>query len=409
MLDLLYISALNIRRNTRRSTLTVLSIAVGCAALSCFGAFISFSFEGLRETTIYTQLGHMQVYREGYWKHHVSEPAKVMIQDAGTLEANLTVIEGVSSVAPRLTFSGIGGTGRSTATMSVIGVDPVRETEFADFEIVVQGRSLLPGDINAGVIGSELAAGLDVAVGDWITLMTTTLQGMINAVDFQVIGVARTGSTEYDSVFVKVPLRLAQSVLDTDAVERMVLLLDDTEALKEVAPQIEAAITALPEPYESRQWDELAGFYSSVVSLYSGLFRILAGIVAVVVLFSVANTMTMAVFERTGETGALRAMGATQGTVLLMFLAEGLLTGILGGGTGILLSLGISQIIETLGGIEMPPPPSMSQGYQAFFPMRLDNLTLAFTVSVVAALLSSVLPAWTASRTKIVEALQKPC
>ncbi|MCY3983828.1 MAG: ABC transporter permease [Roseovarius sp.] len=406
MLDMLYLSALNIRRNNRRSILTVLSIAVGCAALACFGAFISFSFEGLREITIHTQLGHMQIYRKGYWERHMSDPENAMIESVSDLDDALSGIEGVSSVAPRLTFSGIGGAGRNTATMFVMGIDPEREIEFADFEIVTDGRPLMPGDIDAGVIGSELATGLDVSVGDWVTLLASTLDGMINAVDFKVVGITRTGNTKYDSVFVKIPLGLAQSVLDTDSVERMVLLLHDTDSLEEMAPIIEEAAANLPERYETRQWKELAGFYSSVVSLYSGLFQILSGIVAVVVLFSVANTMTMAVFERTGETGALRAIGASQGVVMTMFLTEGFLTGILGGGAGVILSLGVSHAVEILGGIAMPPPPSMSQGYQAYFPMHLDNLALAFLVSVVASLASSVLPAWTASRTNIVEALQ---
>lgn len=59
MFELLYLSALNTLRNVRRSIITVMSIAIGCAALCCFGAFINFTFEGLRETTIRTQLGHL--------------------------------------------------------------------------------------------------------------------------------------------------------------------------------------------------------------------------------------------------------------------------------------------------------------------------------------------------------------
>ena len=87
MLIFLYIAALNILRNGRRSAITILSIAVGCCALTCFGAFISFTFEGLRETTIRTQLGHMQIYAEGYWEKHVSDPAAVMIHDVAALGA----------------------------------------------------------------------------------------------------------------------------------------------------------------------------------------------------------------------------------------------------------------------------------------------------------------------------------
>ena len=119
MLDLLYLAVLNTLRNGRRSIITILSIAVGCAALASFGAFINFTFEGLRETTIRTQLGHMQIYADGYWDNRVSDPGSVMITDVAPLEAMLEDIDGVSSVTHRVTFSGIGGVGQAAVNMSV--------------------------------------------------------------------------------------------------------------------------------------------------------------------------------------------------------------------------------------------------------------------------------------------------
>jgi putative ABC transport system permease protein len=409
MLDLLYLAALNTLRNARRSAITVLSIAVGCAALASFGAFINFTFEGLRETTIRTQLGHMQIYADGYWANHVADPGSVLIHNAAELETALEKIDGISSVTHRLSFSGIGGVGNATVNMSVIGVDPARESEFADFEIVVSGRNLLPGDTETGVVGQELARGIGAKIGDWVTVMTTSLSGVINAVDFQIVGIVRTGSVEYDQVFVKVPIGLTQRALETDAVERVVVMLAETDTLPDLRPQIEHAIAALSEPYEVRQWDELAGFYEAVVALYSGLFKIFTGIVAVVVMFSVANTMTMAVFERMSETGALRAIGAYQSTMVSMFLYEGLFIGLLGGLAGVILALAVAFGVDLVGGISMPPPPSMSQGYQAYFLMTPLVLARAFAIAVAAALVSSIYPAWVASRANIVEALQKPC
>ena len=159
--------------------------------------------------------------------------------------------------------------------MSVTGVDPLREMDFADFEMVVKGRNLLPGDTQTGVIGDELAKELGADIGDWVTVMTTSLDGMLNAVDFEIIGIVRTGSTEYDGVFAKVPSELVQRVMDTTAVERVVVMLDNTADLSVRRPEIEAAIAALPEAYETRQWNGSLSFYEAVVSLYTGLFTYL--------------------------------------------------------------------------------------------------------------------------------------
>ena len=407
MLDLVSLSMRNILRNARRSAITVFSIVVGFAAMACFGGFIEFSFEGLRENTIRTRLGHLQIYAQGYSERRVSDPESVLIDDPEQVIERITELPGVAAVTSRLSFSGLGSTGNATVNVSVVGVEPEREEEFSDFEILVDGRPLDAGDPEAGLIGEALRKGLGAEVGDWVTVLTSSFDGVINAIDFRVAGVVRTGSEEYDSVFVKVPIELAQRAKETGQVERIVVLLEHTEDLPLVRPRIEEALSKLGRQFEIRRWDELAGFYDAVVALYTGIFTVFAGIVGVVVMFSVTNTMTMAVFERTGEIGALRAIGARRSTVVAMFLTEGVGIGLLGAGLGVAASWLIAGAVQVAGGIPMPPPPGMSQGFQAFF--KLDGAVLldAFAVTVAATLVSSVYPAWAASRVRIVEALQR--
>ena len=407
MLDLVSLSARNIFRNGRRTAITVFSIVVGFAAMACFGGFIEFSFEGLRENTIRTQLGHLQIYAHGYWERRVSDLESVLIDEPGEVMERVAELPGVAAVTPRLSFSGLGSTGNATVNVSVVGVDPKGEEEFSDFEVLVAGRPLEPGDSEAGLIGEELRNGLGAEIGDWVTVLTSSFDGVINAIDFQVAGVVRTGSKEYDSVFAKVPIALAQRARETAQVERIVVLLDNTEDLPRIQPRIEEILSELGPEFETRRWDELAGFYDAVVALYTGIFTVFAGIVGVVVMFSVANTMTMAVFERTGEIGALRAIGARRSTLVAMFLTEGVGVGLLGAGLGVAASWLIAGAVEMAGGIAMPPPPGMSQGFQAYFNLTGGVLLDAFAVTVAATLVSSVYPAFAASRIRIVEALQQ--
>ena len=407
MLDLVSLSVRNIFRNGRRSAITVFSIVVGFTAMACFGGFIEFSFEGLRENTIRTQLGHLQIYAHGYGERRVSDPESVLIADPEDAMDRIAELPGVAAVTPRLSFSALGSTGNATVNVSVVGVNPRGEEEFADFETLVEGRPLEPGEPDAGLIGEELRNGLGAEIGDWVTVLTSSYDGVINAIDFQVVGVVRTGSREYDSVFVKVPIELAQRAKETEAVERIVVLLDDTDALPLLQPRIEEILSGSDEKFETRRWDELAGFYAAVVSLYTGIFTVFAGIVGVVVMFSVANTMTMAVFERTGEIGALRAIGARRSTLVAMFLTEGIGVGLLGAGLGVAASWLIAGAVEMAGGIAMPPPPGMSQGFQAYFSLTGEVLRNAFAVTAAATLVSSVYPAFAAARIRIVEALQQ--
>ena len=407
MLDLVSLSVRNIFRNARRTAITVFSIVVGFAALACFGGFIEFSFEGLRENTIRTQLGHLQIYARGYWERRVSDPESVLISEPEEVMERIAELPGVAAVTPRLSVSGLASTGRATVNVSVVGVDPNGEEAFSDFETLVAGRALESGDPEAGLIGEELRKGLGAEIGDWVTVLTSSFDGVVNAVDFRVAGVVRTGSKEYDSVFVKVPIELAQRAKETGEVERIVVLLDETDDLAELQPRIEAILSGFDRGFETRRWDELAGFYDAVVALYTGIFTVFAGIVGVVVMFSVANTMTMAVFERTGEIGALRAIGAPRSTLIAMFLAEGAGVGLLGAGLGVAASWLIAGAVQMAGGIAMPPPPGMSQGFQAYFNLTGEVLRNAFAVTVAATLVSAVYPAFAASRIRIVEALQQ--
>ncbi|MBF2760179.1 MAG: ABC transporter permease [Ectothiorhodospiraceae bacterium AqS1] len=406
MIDLTKLAFRNTLRNTRRTIFTLISITIGCAAMIVFAGFIAFTFEGLRETTIRTELGHFQIFQEGYFERRISDPASVLIDKVDSIEQSIAEIDGVNTVTSRLTFAGIGGVGNATLNMQIIGVDPDRETEFSDFEIVLDGRNLRPGDSDVGVIGESLRAGLGAEIGDWVTILTTSIDGVFNAVDFQIVGVVRTGSSAYDAVFVKLPIGIAKQALGTNAVEKIVVLLDDTDAVEGVSPLIDEALSGDERAFVVKRWDELAEFYASVVRLYSGFFRVFTMIVVIVVVFSVINTMSMSVLERVSEISALRAMGASKKTILALILIEGTILGCIGAALGTAVAFGISAGIDELGGLAMPPPPAMSQGYQAFLSIHSEDVLVAVAVSLASALLSSVLPAINAQKISIVEGLR---
>ena len=405
MLDLLWMALLNIFRNRRRTVLTLASMMIGVVALSHFGGFIEYSFLGLRESIIRSETGHFQIRVEGYRQHHVAEPERYMIEDPGALLKALRDVPELETAVPRLRFSGLASTGQHSLNVRVIGIDVRRGQSFADFETILEGRPLRRRDQNAGLLGGELAQGLNAGVGDWVTVLASTLDGTINALDFEVVGIVTTGSKAFDEVYVKVPLAFAQTIRDTDKVEEVLVLLDTDEEQTDVAV-VADVLAGSTEGFEITLWSDEATYYHRVVSLYNGLFRVFSVIMAVVVMFSVANTVTMSVFERTSEVGALRAIGATRGHILAMFLAEGFLLGLLGMALGIVVSLVGAEIIAALGGIPMPPPPGRSTGFQAQILLTPTGLMLSGGLAFAAAVLSSISPALSASRLNIVEAIE---
>ncbi|KOR31062.1 hypothetical protein TI04_02845 [Achromatium sp. WMS2] len=395
----------NVLRNKRRTLITILAIVSGVTGIVIFGGFIEFAFQGLRESTIRTQLGHVQIARAGFAEHGVADPAKYMIEQPDKVEAVLAQSQYVSSLTQRLSFSGLISTGNRTVICKVQGVLPEREEDFSSFETILDGEQLDATMQDGGVIGAGLAAALDAKIGDYLTVLTNTLDGVINAVEFRVVGIAQTGAQDYDNVFVKLPLPLVQRALNTQSVEKILVMLDDTEHLPDFLAQLPNAFSKIEIPLEFKRWDELADFYHKVVKLYLGLFGVIKVIIGVIVLFSIVNTMTMSVFERTREIGTLRAIGTNRSRITQIFLAEGFILGIIGASLGIMSGIAVAMMINVSGGIPIPPPPGMSRGYQSMILIVPDVLITSFILTVAVATLSSLWPAWKASQIKVVEAL----
>lgn len=397
------LAARNLLRNKRRTMITMLSIIVASTAIIVFGGFIRFSFEGLRESTIRTQLGHFQIAKRGYFDQGAGLSNDFLIENPENLEIKLRAVPHVQSVTRRLAGSGLISTGERTLSAKLVGVMPEREEEFSAFETVTRGQQLDKNTPDGCVIGTGLAKGLNILPDSTITILSTTLQGVVNAVDCNIVGIVRTSSKEYDNVYVKLPLPLLQRLLDTKKIEKLLLLADDTALMSDITQQLPSII---PSEYEVKTWIELAEFYKGVVNLYTSIFQITSIILGFVVLLSIANTMSMTVFERFREIGTLRAIGETRSGVLHLFMTEGVVIGLVGGFLGVAVGIGVAMFINLQGGISVPPPPGMSSGYTAFIALDTKAASYAFATSFIAATLSSFYPAYLASKLDIINALQ---
>jgi len=394
----------NIFRNKRRTAITFLSIIAASAAIIVFGGFIAFSFEGLRETTIRTQLGHLQIAKKGYFDQGAGLSERFLISDPASIERDIRKSSLVNTTTWRLTGSGLISAGETSLSARLVGVMPEREDDFAAFETVIAGMQLDRDTPDGCVIGAGLAKGLNVSENANLTILSTTLDGMVNALDCSVVGIVRTASKDYDNVYVKVPLSLLQRLFNTTKVEKILVLAKDTNQMPLIQSLVEQTMANHPD-LEYKSWFDLADFYRGVVNLYTSIFKLTSIVLGAVVFLSIANTMSMSAFERFREIGALRAIGQTRAGIVKMFICEGALIGLIGGllglSVGALLAWGINQT----GGIAVPAPPGMSSGYTALIKLSPEAFLYAFVTALMASTLSSFYPAWLASRIDIIKAL----
>jgi putative ABC transport system permease protein len=114
--------------------------------------------------------------------------------------------------------------------------------------------------------------------------------------------------------------------------------------------------------------------------------------------------MLMAIMERTREIGTQLAVGTSRIRLLVNFLYEGLMIGVFGGLLGLLVGAGLAELIDHAG-LRMPPPPGGTSGYPLYVDLVPSVFIGVFILIVTTTVVSTIAPAFKASRMKIVDAL----
>ncbi|MDD2742548.1 MAG: ABC transporter permease, partial [Rhodocyclaceae bacterium] len=132
----------NLARNKKRTLVAMLTVAGGVMSFLLAGGFISWVFHDMREATIHSQLGHIQIVRPGYFEKGIADPYAFLLPGDSAALSSLEKLDGVKSVTPRLAFSGLASFGDVTVTFSGEGIDPVREQPISSRITIKDGQNL---------------------------------------------------------------------------------------------------------------------------------------------------------------------------------------------------------------------------------------------------------------------------
>lgn len=391
----------NILRNRRRSLVTILIAAVGCTSILVATGFALYTYEQLRDGAA-REFGHITIGGRDYFTRDEETPMQYGIDDYRALTARLLDDERVRRVLPRVSLSGLISNGDKSVIFLGIGADIEAEAEArGQFLQLVDGAYSRPDDgMPAVLLGTDLARSLNAKPGTGLTLLATTTSGGINAIDVMVTGIVSTGWREVDKRLVYTPVVTAQHLLMSERISTLSVYLDSTDSAPAVFDELAAADTG----HAYKPWWEQAFYYHSVRDIYNRIFGLLGLIIGLLVFFSVANTLAMAVVERTREIGTLRALGALPGEIVAQFLREGALIGATGALLGTALA-GIVVLALPYAGMEMPPPPGRSVGY----PLLVIATPPLYLITNAAIIALCAAAAWfvsrKAARKPIVEAL----
>jgi putative ABC transport system permease protein len=382
----------NTLRNRRRSAVTVAIAALGTAAILLAGGFALFTYQSLAEAAA-RGTGHLIVGVPSQFTRDEDTPLQNGLDDHARLAAVLLEDPDVRQVLPRIAFSGLISNGDKSTVMLAAGVEP--DSEFAvkgPFLNMLAGDVLASGSKQAEVmLGEGLARSLKAAPGSSLTLLASTTDGALNALDVIVKGVFSSGVPDLDKRLVYTDIATAQKLLNTQRVSTLGVFLRRMDATPAAQRRVAAANPALT----VQTWLDQAFFYQSVRGLYNRIFGALGLIIAVIVVFVVTNAMAMAIIERTREIGTLRALGTLPAQLMRSLALEGMVLGGVGAAAGAAIAFGISMLLYVVR-IEMPPPPGSSRSYA--LNVSVDPAMYALTVLAMV-LLAMLASAWIARKT----------
>ena len=316
-----------------------------------------------------------------------STRADTGIQDAIPLLPVIDRLPGVAISSAQITGGAVLIRGERVRQVSVTGLSPERVTAIIPFERYLQEGSLsLVGD--GVLIGATLAEDMGLSVGGSVTLRTD--QG--NTAPLRVSGIFKSGVGQLDSAAAYLDIRTARSLFDfPNAVSRIELKLTDLYDAERVASRIVATTGLDAEP-----WTATAQQLYEGLQAQSNTGLILKSFALITIVIGVASSLMLTTYRRRPEIGIMRAMGASQGFILFVFVSQGTIIGFVGGLVGAALGLAILTPL-TPGGDVGPGqlPIDVAQG----------SIGLAIGLTLIGATLAAILPARSASRIDPIEAI----
>jgi len=400
----------NLLRNRRRSLTTLLAMVIGAVTILVFGGYsrdITYSLQ----TGYVLRGGHLQVQRKDYFLYGSGNPAAYGIADyrrvSDAILHDPVLAPMVSVVTPTISLGGIAGNFAAGVSRTIIGSGVVvedrnRMRQWNDYGLPIRlpPYSLKGTAEDAVVIGNGVARVLELcqplAVQDCprhdrpaattgasapadiselaalesrpvkatgearIELLAANVHGAPNVASLRVVKAEKQGFKELDDMFVGMHLAQAQRLLygsESPQATAVVVQLVHTSQIPAARARIAEllATTLKGEPLEVQDFETLNPFYGQAVAMFAAIFGFMAVLIAAIVLFTVGNTMSMAVMERTAEIGTLRAMGLRRSGIRRLFICEGLLLGLIGAVGGVAASIGVAWLVNHAGLTWLPP------------------------------------------------------
>ncbi len=333
----------------------------------------------------------------------VSRTMQDEVKEPDRVVERLMKIDGVVSASPFINFQAM-AQGQSRITGVVVkGIAP-KDAGFIK-GLMKFGNVDALKEKNTILLGKELARELGLFTGDVFTLIVpfggfSPAGAVPETVRVRVGGIFETGMYEIDNLMTIMSLNDAEAIIGA-GVSGIEVKVRDVYAANEVRNRI---ARALGPGYFGRTWIEMYKNLFSALKLEKIVMFVILALVILVASFNIISSLVMTVMEKKKDIAILKAMGATDRSIMRIFVAEGLTIGVVGALLGTFIGYGLLQIQTRFQIVKL----SKEVYYISTLPMKISLLDIIFIagVTILLCLLSTLYPSYKASKIDPVETLR---
>jgi lipoprotein-releasing system permease protein len=386
------------------SAISTLGVVVGVMILLIALAIMT-GFQGELRSRILGAASHLSVYsiRSGGFR------------DYREVVGKLLAVDGIEGAAPVLYGKALASSATGSGLVTLKGVDPVLEatvTEFAGKMVAGTMEQLTPGagddDRLPGIVlGEELAVRLGCIVGDPVKLTSPeghlTPFGMLPRTrSFRVVGIFKVGLYDFDHSWALTSLPATQRMLGMgDEVAYVETRATDIYDVKALGIEVRKL---LGPGYGTLDWMETNQSLFSALWLEKMVTTIFVSFIVGVAALNIVASQIMIVMEKTRDIAILRSMGTTARSVMVIFMLQGTLIGIVGTFLGTVVGVSVCRVLDFYRLVRIPE--DVYQVTYVPFKLLTSDLLLVVLAAPLICFLATIYPANRASRLIISEALR---
>jgi lipoprotein-releasing system permease protein len=384
------------------SFISIAGIAVGVMALIIVISVMNGFHEDIRDKIIGS---NAHVVATSYFKEGIS--------DYENLSASIRKIDHVKAVAPYFMGQVMLKYEDKVNGLVLWGVNPQTISKVNNLADNMKRGDLdyitkpLPDNKRGIVLGKELMNNLGAELGDDVILISpvfykTPMGMMPKMTKMKIVGVFSAGMYDYDTTFAYVSIDTAQKLFDKpDIVSGIAIKTDILENASYVATEIHRKFKNI----WARDWMSMNENLFKALKIEKIAMFIILVLIVVVAAFNIASTLIMVVMRKTKDIGILKSMGANRGDIMNIFVVQGLMTGIIGSLVGFAIGVGVCILLKEHP-LAMPGGGSVYYIDKLAVSLKFSEVLLIPIISIFISFISTLYPAYSASKLDPVEAIR---